>query len=687
MHTNYHLPCKKRARLQKHLPRTGSVTLLHQPAALRAAVLAVFLAVFALSSISTAYAESKTLQWNRLDCDITVQPNGDLHVVETNVIQFTSGSFTFGYRDINQDRLTDITDIQATQDSKPLKYETSTTDSGDFRIKYYFNKAQNEVRTFKLAYTVIGATRYYTNGDVIYWAPVYASRNGFEVHDSRTTVNLPKDATALVATTFGPKTTVAGEGESQVVAVSQEPIPSGQQLEILVSIPHGILTGKAPDWQADYDKSQAAKVASHSSDFVFLLMGSLFLFGGPAAVIWLWFTRGRDPHIAMVADYLNEPPTGITPGMAGTLIDGTADLQDMIATVVDLGRRGFLTLHEQGTANAAGSVVARDYLVVRADKYKSVKLSPYETKLVAALGLDNQKATTLSAIERTLSAQVKNIKTTMYEELVRMGMYSRNPEGPRSTYSLIGVLLIILACVASCVTAWFAENTSGFVFCLPLGIGVSAILLLILSGRMQARTPKGAEARMRVDAFKKYLQNIEKYTDIKTAKDLFNKYLPYAIAFGLDRTWIQKFTAIQAPAPAWYIPYIDLGTRGSIGDGSSVISSGAGVARAASGASIGDISGAAMAPLSMDRVSEGLSSSLSDVDKGLSTMFTSVSASFMNKPLNVVNAAGAVAQVASSSGSSSTIDGLKVAGDILGVVLDIAVGGGGSSGGGGGGFG
>jgi uncharacterized membrane protein YgcG len=389
----------------------------------------------------------------------------------------------------------------------------------------------------------------------------------------------------------------------------------------------------------------------------------------------------------MVADYLNEPPTGISPGMAGTLIDGKADLQDMIATVVDLGRRGFLKLSEQATSNSAGSVVARDYLVERADGYKSVALSPAEARLVAAMSLDKVQGTTLSAIERSLSSQLAGIKTAMYQELVRMGMYSRNPEGSRSTFSLIGVLLIILACLSSCVTSWFAENTSGFVFCLPVGIGTTAILMLILSSHMQARTAKGAEARMRVEAFKKYLQNIEKYTDLKTAKDLFDKYLPYAIAFGLDRTWIQKFTAVQTPAPAWYIPYIDLGTRGSIGDGSSVINSGAAVARAATHTSIGDISGAAVAPLSMDRVNEGLSTSLSDVDKGLSTMFTSVSASFMNKPLNVVNAAGAVAQVSNAGSSNTGVDGLKVAGDILGVVLDIAVGGGGSSGGGGGGFG
>ena len=87
----------------------------------------------------SAIAQSKTLVWQRLDSDITVQPNGDLRIIETNVIRFTSGSFTFGYRDIKQDRLTEISDIEVTEgveNGVPLRFETTQTDTGDFRIMH-----------------------------------------------------------------------------------------------------------------------------------------------------------------------------------------------------------------------------------------------------------------------------------------------------------------------------------------------------------------------------------------------------------------------------------------------------------------------------------------------------------------------------------------------------------------------
>jgi len=51
------------------------------------------------------------------------------------------------------------------------------------------------------------------------------------------------------------------------------------------------------------------------------------------------------------------------------------------------------------------------------------------------------------------------------------------------------------------------------------------------------------------------LQHIEKYTNLEEAKHVFDKYLPYAIAFGLERGWVQKFATVGAPAPTWYDTY------------------------------------------------------------------------------------------------------------------------------------
>lgn len=68
-------------------------------------------------------------------------------------------------------------------------------------------------------------------------------------------------------------------------------------------------------------------------------LGLLFMLGGPAGLYVLWYKFGRDQPVAMVADYLPEPPDTLTPGMAGTLLDEAVDMEDIIATLVDFARR------------------------------------------------------------------------------------------------------------------------------------------------------------------------------------------------------------------------------------------------------------------------------------------------------------------------------------------------------------
>jgi uncharacterized membrane protein YgcG len=72
---------------------------------------------------------------------------------------------------------------------------------------------------------------------------------------------------------------------------------------------------------------------------------------------------------------------------------------------------------------------------------------------------------------------------------------------------------------------------------------------------MPRKTRQGAEEAAKWKAFQKYLSNIQKYKDVKEATDQFEKYLPYAIAFGLERRWINAFAAEPTvPPPIWYRP-------------------------------------------------------------------------------------------------------------------------------------
>ena len=75
------------------------------------------LALVVLSSGTPAEAQTKSLYWKRYDVDVTVQPNGDLRVIETQEIAFLGGPFHYGFRVIPGDRLDGLADIR---EHKPI---------------------------------------------------------------------------------------------------------------------------------------------------------------------------------------------------------------------------------------------------------------------------------------------------------------------------------------------------------------------------------------------------------------------------------------------------------------------------------------------------------------------------------------------------------------------------------------
>src|SRR5512143_841079 len=125
---------------------------------------------------------------------------------------------------------------------------------------------------------------------------------------------------------------------------------------------------------------------------------------------------------------------------------------------------------------------------------------------------------------------------------------------------LMFVLLIIfvaLALIYDIGLPWFAAGAS-----LIIGIAI-----LVVGGSKPRITQQGETEKNKVRAFKHYLENLQKYTEVAKAKDQFEKYLPYAIAFGLEKSWVERFAEVDTPAPDWYIP--NTHTPSYTGDGHS----------------------------------------------------------------------------------------------------------------------
>jgi uncharacterized membrane protein len=153
------------------------------------------------------------------------------------------------------------------------------------------------------------------------------------------------------------------------------------------------------------------------------------------------------------------------------------------------------------------------------------------------------------------------------------------------------------------------------------------MLVLVIVGRhMPRKTPQGAEEAAKWLAFKRYLEDIEQHSDLEAVKDKFEQYLPYAVAFGLEKRLIRKFSAVDTPVPRWWGPV--LVPRGHYYGGGVGRSSSA----EAAGGPPGPLAGEGASMPSLAGMSEGIGTSLASMSDGLGAMLSSASGTLTSSP-------------------------------------------------------
>jgi uncharacterized membrane protein YgcG len=584
---------------------------------------------------STAQAQDKSLLWQRYDVNLSVQLNSDMLVEEIQQIQFTSGTFRFGYAAIPTSRLDRITDLSVSEringqerpytpnSSGQYGFVTSKTDS-NLEITWYFPPTQDSTHTYILRYRVVGGLRFYEGGDQVWWKAIPPDHN-FPIRASTITVTLPgtfaKDQ--LDVASYGPTTTSRLSERGQVVFEAQN-IAADQELEVRVQFPHGVVQGSASAWQASFDRRQTLGPA-----FSIALggLGLLILIGGPLLVYLLWYTRGRDRPVGLVAEYVSEPPGDLPAAVAGVLVDERADVKDVIAGIVDLARRGVLTMEEKKLEGFLGIGSGQDFIFHLKDASKATR--PYEQTLLRAVfgGRDEQK---LSDLRQKFYTSLPTLREQLYQEVVREGFFPANPQSTRSRYTGLGVLGIFGAGLGAFVLMLLFAGYTEWAFCPGAAAAVPAIGLIIVGGYMPRRTPKGAEEAAKWNAFRRYLQQIEKQADLQAVKDKFEQYLPYAVAFGIERRLISQFAAVDAPAPAWWGPvFIPVGGplhHGPVAAGGTLASP-APIAGPSAG-----LAGEGGGAPSLAGMSQGLGSSLAGMSSGLGAMLSSAGSVLTSTP-------------------------------------------------------
>ncbi|WP_409483519.1 DUF2207 family protein [Arsenicicoccus dermatophilus] len=250
------------------------------------------------------------------------------------------------------------------------------------------------------------------------------------------------------------------------------------------------------------------------------------------------------------------PPDGVTPGIAGTVVDGRADQVDLSATIIDLAVRGHLTLTAvpgDGSTRAEdpdGPSRAVDWEL---ERHREVRdgLRPFEAELLGELFAGGDRVR-LSALRGSFGMTLRKTQIGLYREVVDHGWYVDHPQLRNRRLGCLGwpILLAGLALLGLLAVDLVTHRRYGPLELLPgLGLLVSG-LLLVRGGRGRTpRTAEGTAVRVQTLGFREYLTTAEAdQIRVEEARDVFSRYLPYAIVFGCADRWSRIFGEVAARA-------------------------------------------------------------------------------------------------------------------------------------------
>lgn len=477
--------------------------------------------------------------------EIVVHADASITVTETIQAEFAvdkHGIFRnipFRYQTDEGDAVSVPIDVKyVTRNGETEPYTTSTY--GD-EIEIKIGDADVTItgpQTYGISYTAKAAVNFFDQHDELYWN-VTGENWEVPLGEIEASVRLDRQVPAdqIQARCFTGSLGSTNENcFTEITDSSAIYTADNEFLTIVFGWPQGVILKPA-----NYDdvRSGAGKTAIEKvleNPIVFWGINGVFPLLVIGWVIRRWMTHGRDPKGkgTVVAQY--DPPPGLTPGEMGTMFDEHANHRDVVATIVDLAVRGYLSITEIKTKKLIGT--SQDFQLERQAQGDVTKLKPHEKKLMEGLfeGGDTVK---LSELKGTFHDDVKAIQSDLYSQVRDQGFFVSNPSHVRIAYIVVGLVI-----------AFF-----GF-FGLALGLFgpiVAGIAVAMAGPFMPKRTDKGADALWHAKGFKLFLEKAEKYRlQWQEKEHIFEQYLPYAMAFGVAEKWSKTFEGIQQAAPGWY---------------------------------------------------------------------------------------------------------------------------------------
>jgi uncharacterized membrane protein len=384
---------------------------------LRLRVLPCLLALISALSLAAPTAQARDLTIQRFDETVTVNTNGTIEVTEIIEARFTG--FWHGiYRTIPVEYDTPqhlnysllLEPLSVTDDhGHALKYEQKR-EGRYLKFKISVPGAQDATKTVMVHYRILNAIRFFEDHDELYWNVTGAEWDA-PIRTASAKIELPDGVTGLHAIAF---TGAYGSRESDAKVET-----TGNIVE--VSTNHPLYYREGLTAVAGWDKgfvhppSTVAKIALFLRSNWPLFLPAIAFF----IMLWLWWTRGRDPERASIAVQY-EPPDKLTPGECGTLVDNEAAMRDITATLVDLAVKGYLTIEQKDESHLLGLTHSKEYIFhLKRPSTEWGAVRPHELEMLSALFDDGSLTSVkLSDLQNHFYTHLPAIRSRIFDALM-----------------------------------------------------------------------------------------------------------------------------------------------------------------------------------------------------------------------------------------------------------------------------
>jgi uncharacterized membrane protein YgcG len=271
-----------------------------------------------------------------------------------------------------------------------------------------------------------------------------------------------------------------------------------------------------------------------------------------------WYRSGRDRKAQVanadgpvVVEY--EPPEDLRPAEMDALLRERTSRAGVGLTLVDLAARGYIEIDAVDDG--------RDYRLHL--KQLDDRLAKFEWTLLDGLFKKDKEAVTVSHLRKQrFHRTVQKAQREIDVALAERGYFVRDPQSVRDRFSakgwaLFGVAigLAIAAGISMSVAAplapVFGDGPLNAVLGLLVvggGLGLAGAVLAVFARWMPARTAKGFAAYRRVFGFRRFMEVADSTRQqFYEREGIFERYLPYAMVFGIVDRWAAVFGDLGIP--------------------------------------------------------------------------------------------------------------------------------------------